>query len=145
MRKNQNVNLITAKVNRDDEWYTLLSDVKDEMQHYSFSNMHVSCLCDGKNSAFWKYFNDNYEKLNLAGLSALNYDPAYRLERTADGLQLIQLVASGDFRGEDACELIDKCDVVVTNGPWSLFRDMIDILFKEKKKFLILGSLNAIL
>jgi hypothetical protein len=55
-----------------------------------------------------------------------------------------KLKGDGDFRSLESIELLKKADIVVTNPPFSLFREYIDQLMKYDKKFLIIGSQNAI-
>lgn len=50
----------------------------------------------------------------------------------------------GDFRSRECIELLKKADIVVTNPPFSLFREYVAVLIKQDKKFVIIGSLNAI-
>lgn len=54
------------------------------------------------------------------------------------------LKGNGDFRNAETQKLFDECDVVVTNPPFSLFREFVDLLMKKDKKFLIIGNQNAI-
>lgn len=53
------------------------------------------------------------------------------------------LNGDGDFRSAECLALLDSSDVVVTNPPFSLFRDFIGTLVAREKKFLILGNINA--
>jgi len=57
---------------------------------------------------------------------------------------LTQLKGNGDFRSPECVELMKQCDVVVTNPPFSLFREFVAQLMAYEKKFLIVGSMNAI-
>lgn len=54
------------------------------------------------------------------------------------------LEEDGDFRSDECVELLKQSDIVVTNPPFSLFREYITQLFDHKKQFLIIGNLNAI-
>lgn len=57
---------------------------------------------------------------------------------------LTELAGDGDFRSEECLELLDEADIVVTNPPFSLFRDYVATLMEHKKKFIIIGNVNAI-
>lgn len=57
---------------------------------------------------------------------------------------LEQLNGDGDFRSSECLNLLKEADIVVTNPPFSLFREYIELLIKENKKFLIIGNKNAI-
>ena len=57
---------------------------------------------------------------------------------------LEQLNGDGDFRSSECLDLLKEADIVVTNPPFSLFREYIELLVKENKKFLIIGNKNAI-
>ncbi|MDY3884467.1 adenine-specific methyltransferase EcoRI family protein, partial [Porphyromonas somerae] len=59
-------------------------------------------------------------------------------------LQWSYLEGDGDFRSEEVCRLRDEADIIITNPPFSLFRDFIDWIFEARKQFLIIGNMNAI-
>ena len=124
----KNSNLNSAKVAKNDEFYTLMSDIVKELQHYTehFKNKIVYCNCDTEESNFYKYFNENYDKLGLRGLIRSSL---------ADNIP---------FQSEKGVELLKIADIVVTNPPFSLFREFIDLLMKNNKKFLVIGNQNAI-
>ena len=127
-----NKNLHKAKTAKNDEFYTLREDIDKELQYYEshFAGKVVYCNCDTEESNFYKYFVDNYDRLGLAGLLRMNYD-----SKTGDG----------DFRGEESIELLKQADIVVTNPPFSLFREYIAQLMEYEKKFIIVGNKNAII
>lgn len=58
--------------------------------------------------------------------------------------ELVELEGDGDFRSEECLALLDEADIVVTNPPFSLFREYVSILMEHKKKFIVIGSQNAI-
>lgn len=151
-----NANLHKAKNAKNDEFYTQLTDVSKELMHYKqhFKDKIVLCNCDDPTwSAFWKYFHLNFEVLGLKKLISTHYDktePTYKMEYTGGDDNDIEvgvktpLEGNGDFRNKECLDLLDECDIVVTNPPFSLFREYVDVLMKHKKKFLIIGNLNAI-
>ena len=151
-----NANLHKAKNAKNDEFYTQLTDVSKELMHYKqhFKDKIVLCNCDDPTwSAFWKYFHLNFEVLGLKKLISTHYDktePTYKMEYTGGDDNDIEvgvktpLEGNGDFRNKECLDLLDECDIVVTNPPFSLFREYVDVLMKHKKKFLIIGNQNAL-
>ena len=152
----QNRNLHNAKVNKNDEFYTQLTDVARELVHYKqhFKDKVVFCNCDDPTwSAFWKYFHLNFAELCLKKLISTHYDreePTYKMEYEGGDDNNIeagvktQLEGNGDFRNQECIELLVESDIVVTNPPFSLFREYVAQLMEYGKKFLIIGSQNAI-
>ncbi|ECP4378892.1 modification methylase [Campylobacter upsaliensis] len=227
MQKVANTNLHDAKKNKKDEFYTQLSDIENELQHYKahFKDKIVYCNCDDPlASNFFKYFLLNFKHLNLKGLMATCYKSqnyrevsdenspkkAYAImigknnkafknggggnshllddiekileldlaKQDKDNLELFEKNLSklqekifplkadelqepqeqtlwkikeddkqgnaGDFRSKDCIELLKLADIVVTNPPFSLFREYVAQLVEYDKKFLIIGNKNAI-
>lgn len=58
--------------------------------------------------------------------------------------ELVELEGDGDFRSEECLALLDEADIVVTNPPFSLFREYVSVLMEHQKKFIVIGSQNAI-
>lgn len=151
-----NANLHKAKTAKNDEFYTQLTDVSKELMHYKhhFKNKIVLCNCDDPTwSAFWKYFHLNFSVLGLRKLISTHYDktqPTYKMEYTGGDDNDIEvgvktpLEGNGDFRNQECLDLLDEADIVVTNPPFSLFREYVAVLMKHKKKFIIWGNNNAI-
>ena len=158
MKKNSN--LRKAKVEKNDEFYTELSDIEKELGHYKkhFKNKVVFCNCDDPEwSNFWTFFALNFEFFGLKKLVATHYEfdkPSYKLEIVKDvnkdgkinKLDTIKtpLKQNGDFRSDESIAILKEADIVVTNPPFSLFREYIDLLVQHKKKFLVVGNMNAI-
>ena len=151
-----NANLHKAKDAKNDEFYTQLTDVAKELMHYKqhFKDKIVLCNCDDPTwSAFWKYFHLNFAELGLKKLISTHYDknkPTYKMEYTGGDDNDIEvgvktpLEGNGDFRNQECLDLLDECDIVVTNPPFSLFREYVAVLMEHKKKFIILGNMNAL-
>ena len=151
-----NANLHKAKDAKNDEFYTQLTDVSKELMHYKqhFKDKIVFCNCDDPTwSAFWKYFHLNFKALGLKKLISTHYDktePTYKMEYTGGDDNDIEvgvktpLEGNGDFRNQECLELLDEADIVVTNPPFSLFREYVAVLMEHEKKFLIIGNKNAI-
>jgi hypothetical protein len=162
--------LHTAKTNKKDEFYTQLADIERELKHYKeyFKNKVVYCNCDDpRSSNFFHYFSYNFEKLKLKKLisscyKSKNFDlfsqndseEAIYLEYTGDKNQnfipddneigIKTFKGDGDFRSEESIKLLKESDIVVTNPPFSVFREYVKQLIDFEKSFLIIGSLNAI-
>lgn len=188
-------NLDRAREAKNDEFYTQLSDIENELRHYKehFKGKTVLCNCDDPyESNFFKYFAMNFNYLGLKKLMATCYvsspvmytqlslfddmeqtfekpaDPnkkPYKVEITevtdenGDGAfdlddikQLLKskknvckvLKGDGDFRSEECIELLKEADIVVTNPPFSLFREYVAQLMEYNKKFIIIGNQNSI-
>lgn len=152
-----NASLHSAKEAKFDEFYTRYEDIEEEMNHYEgqFKGKTVFCNCDDpKWSNFWKYFHLNFEYLGLKKLITTHYEDGevqtYKIEYTGgndtnfeEGV-ITPLTQNGDFRSDECLSLLDEADIVVTNPPFSLFREYIDVLIRYNKKFLIIGSFNNI-
>lgn len=165
-----NTHLQRANKSKNDEFYTQLSDVEKEVRHYKehFKGKVVFCNCDDPHiSNFFHYFSHNFEQLGLKKLittcyknqnpglfSEHNSERAIYLEYNGDKdgnkvpdpeeIGIKQFKGDGDFRSEECIELLKQADIVVTNPPFSLFRDYVTQLVKYEKKFLSVGTWNAI-
>ena len=170
MSKASNKQLHRARLNKKDEFYTQLSDIEKELKNYSahFKGKVVYCNCDDpKVSNFFRYFSYHFESLGLKKLITACYknqnanllsenksEEAIYLEyeggENNDGapdpekIGIQRLAGDGDFRKEAAVELLKQADIVVTNPPFSLFREYVAQLIEYDKKFLIIGHQNAI-
>lgn len=169
-----NKNLTQAKRNKNDEFYTQLSDIENELRHYRehFAGKTVYCNCDDPRvSNFYRYFARNFEHLGLKKLLASCYrneDPdlfspsgsesekavwieyaghreGERMPRDEDAevRPLEGAGADGDFRKAASIALLKQADIVVTNPPFSMFREYVAQLVEHGKKFLIIGNMNA--
>lgn len=159
-----------ARRAKKDEFYTSLQDIELELEHYSrhFDGKVVYCNCDDpRASNFFKYFATNFEKLGLRKLITTCYrsssadrfgrddsDQGLLLEYTGDkdgnGLPNVEeidiapMAGNGDFRSAESVELLKQADIVVTNPPFSLFRQYVAQLIEYDKRFLIIGNMNAL-
>lgn len=152
----KNDNLHKAKDAKNDEFYTRIEDVAEELRHYKkhFAGKVVLCNCDDPTwSAFWRYFHLNFAELGLKKLISTHYDrtePTYKMEYEGGDDNNVEvgvktlLEGNGDFRNKECLDLLDECDIVVTNPPFSLFREYVAVLMQHQKKFLILGNMNAL-
>jgi hypothetical protein len=157
-RKSSNKLLQNAKKSKSDEFYTQLSDIESELKHYEnhFKDKVVFCNCDdARISNFFKYFSLNFQKLGLKKLIAVSYQErgnGFLFEYTGkkdeknvpSSDDIVYLEGDGDFRKLESIELLKQSDIVVTNPPFSLFREYVQQLIEYDKNFLIIGSINAI-
>ena len=165
-----NKNLNQAKSAKKDEFYTQLADIENELRHYKehFKGKTVLCNCDDPRvSNFFHYFSYNFEQLGLKKLittcyknqerdlfSQNNSERAIWLEYLGDKndnrvpdpdeIGIHYFKGDGDFRSDECIELLKQADIVVTNPPFSLFREYVAQLMKYEKKFVIVGHQNAI-
>lgn len=165
-----NKNLNRAKEAKKDEFYTQLEDINNELRHYRdhFRGKTVLCNCDDPRvSNFFTYFAYNFEYLGLRRLITTCYKNRdidlfsqnqaeqavyliYEGDRNgdnipnADEIGVRPLRGDGDFRSRECIELLKEADIVVTNPPFSLFREYVAQLMEYEKKFLIIGSQNAV-
>lgn len=166
----QNKRLRSASTAKKDEFYTQLSDIEKELKHYKnhFKGKVIYCNCDDpRTSNFFHYFSYNFEKLGLKKLITTCYknqnmdlfsqndsEQAIYLEYDGDKngnnipeskeIGIKPLKGDGDFRSKECIELLKQADIVVTNPPFSLFREYVAQLTEYDKKFLIIGNMNAI-
>ncbi|HAL82955.1 MAG TPA: modification methylase [Mucilaginibacter sp.] len=167
---NNTSQLTKAKSGKNDEFYTQLSDIEKELRHYKsyFKDKVVFCNCDDPRvSNFFHYFSYNFEQFGLKKLIATCYknqnadlfsenksEKAISLEYTGDKngdnipnpeeIGIKHLKGDGDFRSRECIELLKQSDIVVTNPPFSLFREYVAQLIEYDKKFIIVGHQNSI-
>lgn len=154
-----NADLNKANRAKKDEFYTQLTDIEKEMRHYKehFKGKVVFCNCDDPEySNFWLYFQLNFYELGLKKLISTHYEedkPSYRMDiiSTDKGAQFgipdyvkTPLKQNGDFRSPECIEILKEADIVITNPPFSLFREYIAQLIEYEKQFIIIGNMNAI-
>ena len=150
-----NTNLNIAKSAKNDEFYTRFEDIEKELKYYKdfFKGKVVYCNCDradGENrSNFFVYFVENFKEFGLKRLICTSYNKGGKgrlciYNGNTNLNNIIDMDGDGDFRSEECIKWLEECDVVVTNPPFSLFRDFVAQLVKYGKKFLIIGNMNAI-
>ena len=170
MAKSLNKNLHSAKSNKKDEFYTQLADIENELKHYRhhFKGKTVFCNCDDPRvSNFFHYFSHRFESLGLKKLITTCYKnqdmdlfSTHESEKAvmlvyegdkngdrvpnAEEIGITELQGDGDFRSAESIALLKEADIVVTNPPFSLFREYVAQLMEFDKKFIIIGNQNAI-
>ena len=160
----ENKNLHKAKAEKNDEFYTRLEDITNEMKHYKehFQGKTVYCPCDKAfnlgRSNFVQFFVEHFVDWGLKKLVATQYNEDGRgwkwvVERgdvNGNGyideseIDTYQLHGNGDFASDECRQIMKECDIVVTNPPFSLFRPFVAQIMEFNKKFLIIGNKNAI-
>jgi len=161
----KNNNLTSAKKAKNDEFYTQYADIEKELQAYLdknpnvFRNKIVLCPCDDPGwSNFTKWFAQNFKTIGLKKLISTSYNPGgkgklFWIDRDIDGdgkidindLQSCELQGDGDFRSQEVTTIRDQADFIITNPPFSLFREFMDWIWKGPGlQFLVLGNMNAI-
>ncbi len=155
-----NLNLNKARKAKNDEFYTMYQDIEKELAHYlpHFKGKIIYLNCDNPiYSQFWAYFSTNFQKLELKELIATHYinqnptlfdtKPIPKpniYKQTTKGIKKGFLKDDGDFRSKECKDILVKSDIVVTNPPFSLFRDFFNTVTGMEKQFLVLGTLNAL-
>lgn len=178
-----NATLNSAFIVKKDEFYTQYEDVAKEISKHKeqLKGKSILCNCDDPfESAFFRFFVLNFEKLKLARLVSTCYADSqiagqeYPLEGMTSaykaviteipdealkrpdgsldleslfamqGNSLVHLSDDGDFRSDECVALLEEADIVVTNPPFSLFREYISLLERYEKSFIILGNMNAV-
>lgn len=156
MAKN-NKSMQAAKTNKNDEFYTRLEDIEDEISMHEdyvrqFEGKTVLCNCDDPEwSNFFLFFRLHFKQLKLKKVIFTHYEmngsPSYKLEWDGsyigyDTLNLVKtpLEGNGDFRSPECVALLDECDVVVTNPPFSLLREFIGLIVDHKKDMVIIAN-----
>lgn len=157
-RKANNLLLHKARKAKSDEFYTQFLDIESELKHYRnhFKGKVVFCNCDDPRvSNFFKFFVSNFEELGVTKLITscyrenergffFEYTNSYEEQNKLTSPEVKLFNEDGDFRSFESIELLKKSDIVVTNPPFSLFREYIKQLISNDKKFLIIGNINAI-
>ena len=170
MAKSLNKNLNNAKAGKKDEFYTELTDIEKELRHYKdhFKGKTIFCNCDDPRvSNFFHYFSHKFEDLELKKLITTCYknqerdlfstnksESAIWLEYNGDKngdrvpnpeeIGIHKLKGDGDFRSQESIDLLTQADIIVTNPPFSLFREYVAQLIEHDKKFIIVGHQNAL-
>ena len=141
----KNKNLHDARRNKNDEFYTMLCDIEKELSNYlhHFGGKTVYCNCDDPESNFVRYFAENFKTLGLKKFIATGFHKKKLIVITPEGYSESD-VSDGDFRSDECVEFLKESDIVVTNPPFSLFREYIAQLMEYEKEFLVIGNINAV-
>ncbi|HEG0608231.1 TPA: adenosine deaminase [Campylobacter coli] len=152
--QNNSLNLTKAKINKKDEFYTQYDDIEKEIYSYLevnktlFYNKTILLPCDDpQKSNFTKFFKDNFHKLGLKKIISSSYNTNGKgnvLVMTKDDITFSTLKTNGDFRNDEIMQFRNESDFIITNPPFSLFREFIKWCCDSNKKFAIIGNLNAV-
>ena len=166
--------MTTAKREKNDDFYTTIDDISKEMNYYRkfFKGKVVYCPCDkvfneGR-SEFVNYFTKLFHTLGLKKVIFTQYNPhgagykaewdlekcGYKWEYNGEyednkfinesDIDFYPLKGNGSFDSRECREIMNECDIVITNPPFSRFRDFIEQLITMDKKFIVIGPENAI-
>ena len=152
-----------ARINKNDEFYTLFSDIEKEIEKYLdynpdlFRGKTVLCPCnDPLDSSFTIFFAQNFTKLGLKKLITTSYntngndaevhtlEPIQNSRVDIKNISTKKLKGDGDFRSHEVKNFRDESDFIITNPPFSLFREFISWIIEAKKKFIVIGNINCI-
>lgn len=129
MKDNKNLN--KAKKAKNDEFFTQYCDIENECKHYvkEFEGQWIYMPCDDEDSNFWKYFTSHFKEYKIKRLTATHItrdgSPSYRLDYDGSETLKTPLQGDGDFRSAECIKIKDECDMVITNPPFSLFREFV--------------------
>ena len=145
-----NKGMLRAQVNQQDEFYTKYDTIADELVYYRnfLRGKSVYCNCDDpRKSNFWMYLKRHFDDFGLSGLISTFYgEDAFKTTvRKKDGKfvqRKVRLKGDGDYRSEECLRILSKCDVVITNPPFSLTKQFIPLMYEYKKDFIVLGNQN---
>ena len=143
-----NASMHAAKVAGNDEFYTKMEDVESELPKYKeyFMGKKIYCPCDGPQSEIFRWFYRNFDKLGLKDLCATSFNMSGRgrLIYVRNGIVKLDKKMEGDggFESPESNELMKRCDIVVTNPPFTKFRTMIKQCLSYGKKFIMIGNMN---
>lgn len=147
----KNAHLNQAKKEKNDEFYTQYADIEKELINYDkkyFKDKTVYLPCDDLWSNFWKYFTDYFREYGLKKLIASHYEKGAEtvITHSYDGVKVseTEINGDGDFRSEAVTPLWQEADLIITNPPFSLFREFIKNVMDYKKEFIVLGHQNAV-
>lgn len=161
----KNSKLNKAKQEKNDEFYTQYYDIESEMQGYLeydpnvFREKVILLPCDDPEwSNFTKYFAQNFTRFGIKKLISTGYSinnengKIFILDGDTnndgvidiDDLKWEYLEGNGDFRSEEVIKLRDTADIVVTNPPFSLFREFFDWVMAGNLKFAVIANKNCV-
>lgn len=150
----KNDNLHTAKKAKNDEFYTQVRDIEREIEHYRphFIDKVIYMPCDNPEwSNFWRVLKGQFSAIRCKKIVATFYNGVvdkdthpYKLEWDGETETKTMLEGDGDFRSEECTKILQESDIVITNPPFSMFREFVKWLEDAGKKYLIIGNVNSI-
>ena len=112
----------------------------DENGQMSFFFGDETEITDGAKRPYKAIVTQVYDKTGDGGVDMVDVAELF----VSGENQLTELEGDGDFRSAECLALLDESDIVVTNPPFSLFREFVNVLIQREKHFIILGNVNAI-
>ena len=145
-----NKSLDNAKIKKNDEFYTQYEDIETEVAYFKdqLQDKIIFLPCDTQESNFYKYFKTNFSNLGLSSLRAthLERENEHSFAVEFDGVReyIVPLFGNGDFFSKEVQDIVDSSDIIITNPPFSLWKEFIDVIIDSDKKFLLIANENAI-
>lgn len=141
----KNTNLIKARKAKDDEFYTREVDFEKEIITHlpEIKDKIIYLNCDSGKSRIYLHLRNHFteyglKKIIVTGLSGV------RIDYTPELTKLSLLSQGGGFDTQECKDIIQECDIIITNPPFSLGRDYADLVLGSSKKFLFLLSNNSV-
>jgi hypothetical protein len=150
--KKKNKNLLIAKISKNDEFYTTMETIENELYEYKnyFKNKTIYCNCDNPTeSNFVKFFINNFDTFELNKIIATSFNKngngLYGEFNKDKKLIIKNLIGNGSFDSEECLKFLNEADIIITNPPFSLFRKFINLLIDNKKDFIVLGNVLKVI
>lgn len=140
-----------AKEQKDDEFYTLYEDIEKEIPLYKehLKGKIIYMPCDNPElSNFWKFFKNNFKELELKKIIStyisFNGEKVFKTEFSGNKEIKRELKGNGGFETQECRDIMSRCDIVITNPPFSLFNNFINQIMEFNKNFLIIGHITVL-
>lgn len=155
----RNNNLNNAKETKDDEYYTQIDDITRETKFYGptycdiYRGKKILCPCDeSDHTNFYLHFKNKFESWGIEKVTCVGYEKTGKsteihvIERVDGKIKEYnkELTGNGDFRNPETIALMEQHDLIVTNPPFSLFREFVELIIEKGKHFLVIGNKNAL-
>lgn len=145
-----NKSLDNAKIKKNDEFYTQYEDIETEVAYFKdqLRDKIIFLPCDTQESNFYKYFKTNFFNLGISLLRATHLERenehSFMVEFDGERETTVPLLDNGDFLSEEIQNIMSSSDVIITNPPFSLWKEFINVIINRGKKFLLIANENAI-
>ena len=145
-----NKSLDNAKIKKNDEFYTQYEDIETEVVYFKdqLRNKIIFLPCDTQESNFYKYFKENFFSLGISLLRATHLERknehSFMIEFDGEKEIIAPLLGNGDFLSEEIQNIMSSSDIIITNPPFSLWKEFIDVIINSSKEFLLIANENTI-
>lgn len=145
-----NKSLDNAKIKKNDEFYTQYKDIETEVAYFKdqLRNKIIFLPCDTQESNFYKYFKENFSNLDISSLQATHLERenehSFMIEFDGEKETIVPLLGNRDFFSEEIQNIMSSSNVIITNPPFSLWKEFIDVIINSGKEFLLIANENAI-